>query len=159
MPAPKSIAPRKQWMQATMEDEGAGLRKDIFALLPTIPTAAGTVEIPVIAPEDGYLHSIEVSFLEALVANDTNYVSFFVINYGQDGTGVVSMLSPTGENTSRIIGSGSAIVAKGRRSLKMGNPVSTLKVKAGDRLGFRVVGTGTLANTLTNGAVLFRFVA
>ena len=43
MPAPKSIAPRKQWMQAVMEDNGAGLRKENQLSLPTIPTAAGTI--------------------------------------------------------------------------------------------------------------------
>jgi len=159
MPAPKSFVPRKQWMQAVMEDNGAGLRKENQLSLPTIPTAAGTIEVPVIAPEDGYLHSIEVSFNEALAANDTNYVSFFMINYGQDGLGSVSMLAPTGENTSRIISNGAAINAKARRSLKLGTLASALRVLAGDRLAFRITGTGTLANTLTLGTALVRFVA
>lgn len=146
-------------MNAIMEDEGAGLRKDTQLLLPTIPTAAGTVEIPVIVPEDGYLHSVEVSFTEALAANDTNYVMFNMVNYGQDGNGTVAMLVATSENTTRLTTGGAPINAKARRSLKLAIPVIIQKVKAGDRIGFRVVGTGTLANTLTNGAVLFRFVA
>jgi hypothetical protein len=158
MPVPKSIAPRKQWMQSIMEDNGAGLRIELFALLPTIPTAAGTVEIPLIVPEDGYLHSVEVSFNEALVANDTNYVMFNMVNYGQDGLGTVAMLVATGENTTRVLAPGAPLNAKARRSLALAFPVQLLKARAGDRIGFRVVGNGTLANTLTGGAVLARFV-
>ena len=44
MPVPVSIAPRKQWLQAMMEDNGAGLRRDTQLLLPTIPTT-GVVDV------------------------------------------------------------------------------------------------------------------
>ena len=156
MPATKSIVPQKNWMTAINEDRGAGLRHDIVIPFPTIPTAAGTVDLYTMAPEDGYLHSIEFSGMDALVASDTNYVTFSATNLGQAGTGTTQLLSSGPENSTKVTG-GSAVVANGRKALALVTTATPLKVLAGDRIRVRATVTGTLPNTVTNGIMVIRF--
>ena len=138
-------------------DNGAGLRQDIQVAIPNIGTGAGTFDIGFcIAPEDGYLHSIEFSGANNLVANDTNYLSLQVINLGQSGTGNTMMTATTDANSTKATG-GSGLVAHARRSLVLSSTPSALAVKAGDRIKITQITTGTLANAVNNPVALFRF--
>jgi hypothetical protein len=155
-PAPVSPAPRMPFMQAINEDNGAGFRKDLALFSSAgIPTAAGPTDLYLLAPEDGNLHSVEFSTSAALAPNATNYVTFTLVNLGQDGLGVMNMLEASLRNNTQI--GGANIVANSRLVL----PVSALKgalvVKAGDRLKFTTTVTGTLGGALPNVNVLFRF--
>lgn len=156
MPVPQSSAARKNWMMAINEDNGAGLRKSINITLPTIQTASGNLDIYLMAPEDGILHSAELSALDGLAASDTNYLTFSMTNLGQSGTGTTEMLAATAENTTKVTG-GAALTANSRRILKTATTPSALNVNAGDRIRFRSTGTGTLSNTVSGAVLLFRF--
>ncbi len=156
MPVPLSIAPRQNWMTAINEDNGSGLRHIISLSPANIGTGAGNADTYTMAPEDGYLHSVEFSSIEALTASDTNYVTFLLTNLGQSGVGTTEMLSATPNNTTKATG-GAALVANGRRSLALSTTLANLKVLAGDRLRLRVTGTGTLPNGLTGVAIILRF--
>ena len=156
MPAPTSIAPRMNWMAAINEDNGAGFRKSVAIPLVQIGTAAGNYPSYTMAPEDGYLHSVEVSNTNNLAASDTNFVTFSLLNWGQDGSSSREMLASVPENTTKATG-GSAAVANARKTLKVVQNYDLLKVKAGDRLQFVGVVTGTLPAALANGVALIRF--
>lgn len=156
MPAPASTSPRKQWTTALFEDKGAGLRKDVIANGPDVPTTLNNnLDVYLMVPEDGSLHSVEVSFADALAVSDTNYVTFTLLNLGQDGLGTAQMLAAVPENTTKLTG-GIALVANGRRALKIATG-TLLKVLAGDRLRFRFGNTGTIVNSLRGPVLLIRF--
>ena len=157
MPAPKSSQVGKNWSAALREDGGAGLRIHIIANGPDIPSNLnGTVDVYIMAPEDGMLHSVEFSVSDDLAASDTIYLGFFLTNLGQNGLYYVEMLSSSPENTTRITG-GSPLVANSRRVLKLTPVEELLKVTAGDRLRFRLGSTGNIAKSLRAPVVLLRF--
>jgi hypothetical protein len=133
-----------------------GPRKNVEFPIPTIPAAAGNNDYYLMAPEDGILDSLEVSFIDALVANDTNYVQFTALNLGQAGAGSVVMTDPTAVNSTRVNG-GSGIVANGKKKITLSTSPAVLQVAAGDRIRVRATVTGTLVNTLTGGVLLARF--
>jgi hypothetical protein len=124
--------------------------------LPTVPTAAGTTEINVIAAAAGTVSAVRITFKDALAANDTNWVQFNIKNRGQNGAGTTDVLDTGAVNSSKVTG-GSAVVAYGSRTLTLNATPSNLTVAAGDVLSVQVVGTGTLANTLTEGSVKIVF--
>lgn len=156
MPVPTSIAARKNWMTAINEDKGAGLRKSLIASFPNIEVAAGTTDMYLMAPEDGVLHSVEFSGIDAIAASDTNYVTFSVVNLGQNGLGTTVMSSTSDANTTKATG-GTALVANGRRVIQLSPTLAALNVLAGDRIRVRATVTGTLPNTENGGVVLARF--
>lgn len=119
----------------------------------TIPTAAGTVQMQIIVPFIATLAAVRVAFKDALAANDTNFVTFSLLNRLTTGLGTLDLLATTAVNTTKVTG-GSAIVAYGRRTLTV-HPSNSLVLNAGDVLSFQVTGTGTLANTLTEGTAHF----
>jgi hypothetical protein len=131
--------------------------KEVVSLAgPNVATAAGNADTYAIAPISGYLESVDFSANEALAASDTNYITFVATNLGQDGTGTNSMFSSGNENTSKATG-GAAMVANGKRSINLAATQALLRVRQGDRIQFRITGTGTLANGLTGCVWAFRY--
>lgn len=121
----------------------------------TIATTS-TTDTYVIAPEDGTLTSIDFYGLDALAANDTNYITFSVTNLGQSNGGSTAMLSAVDANTTKATG-GSAIAAHTKRSLTLHGTAGNLSVVQGDLLRIRATATGTLANTVTLPKYCVRF--
>lgn len=113
----------------------------------TIATT-GSSDVFVIVPADGVLSEADFSGVDALAANDTNYITFTITNLGQAGGGTTVMLAATDANTTKLTG-GSALTANARRSLTLNGTAANLIVVAGDRLRLRAAATGTLANTVT----------
>jgi len=113
----------------------------------TIATT-GNSDVYVIVGSDGTLSAAEFSAVDALTANDTNYITFSITNLGQAGAGSTAMLAATDVNTTKSTG-GSALAANARRSLTLNGTAANLVVVAGDRLRLRAAATGTLANTVT----------
>jgi hypothetical protein len=113
----------------------------------TIATT-GNSDVFVIAPADGVLSGADFSGVDALAANDTNYITFSITNLGQAGAGSAAMLAATDANTTKLTG-GTALTANARRSLTLNGTAANLIVVAGDRLRLRAAATGTLANTVT----------
>ncbi len=120
----------------------------------TIPTAAGSTDALIQSYYDGKLIDATISFTDALAANDTNYATFLIDNLNNSAT---NMLAATAANTTKATG-GVALTAHGKRKLGLHGTVANLAVSAGDRLRCRVTGTGTLANTLTQGVITLTFV-
>ena len=123
---------------------------------PTIATGAGNYDTYVLAPEDGNLQSIEFSGIDALAANNTNYITWTVTNLGRDGLGTAQMLAAVPDNTTKATG-GKTMDANDIIELTLSSSLGLLKVRAGDKLRIRATVTGTLANTVTVPLYLVRF--
>lgn len=132
-----------------------GSNKDIEAYPATIATT-GTTSIYVIAPETGSLLNIDFSGVDALAANDTNYITFAITNLGQAGAGSTAMLAATAVNTTKATG-GSALSLNTKRTLTNNGTLVNMDVTVGDRLKIDAVATGTLANTVTFPVYCLRF--
>ena len=128
---------------------GTARSKNIQAVIPTIPTAAGTVEILIITPFAATISSVRVAFKDALTANDTNYVTFRLIN---KTTADSDVIAATDANTTKATG-GTGITAYTTKTLTLAT-AGGVAVAAQDVLALRITGTGTLANTLTEGTVI-----
>lgn len=113
----------------------------------TIPTAAGTIEVLFIAPFAGTVTAIKTVFKEALLANNTNFLSVRAVNLGQAGAGTTDLLLATDVNSTKVT-LGTALAAYAMRDWALG---ASLAVAAGDVVAVRFTGNGTLANTLTEG--------
>lgn len=113
----------------------------------TIATT-GNSDVYMIAPAAGVLSSVVFSGVDALAANDTNYITFSITNLGQAGAGSAAMLAATDANTTKATG-GTAIAANTVRTLSLNGTAANLVVAAGDRIRIRAAATGTLANTVT----------
>ena len=113
----------------------------------TIATT-GNSDVFMIAPAAGVLSSVVFSGVDALAANDTNYITFSITNLGQAGAGSAAMLAATDANTTKATG-GTAIAANTVRTLSLNGTAANLVVAAGDRIRIRAAATGTLANTVT----------
>ncbi len=112
--------------------------------IPTVPTAAGTTEVLLIATGTGIVSAVRVLFKEGLVASDVNLVDFRFRNVSQASADIILA---TAVNSTRTTG-GSALTALTVRSLSLTSGVSVTK---NDVLSFTIVTTGTLPNTLTLG--------
>lgn len=121
----------------------------------TIATTSNT-DFYLIVPAAGKLLSVDFSGIDALAANDTNYITFSITNLGQAGAGSTAMLAATDANTTKATG-GTAIAANTKRSLTKNATAANLVVAEGDRLRIRAAATGTLANTVTGSAFCLRF--
>jgi hypothetical protein len=141
--------------------EAATADGDIVEILPsfqtmTVTNTAGVTSIAttgatseyVIAGKSGILAGIDFSSLAALAANDTNYITFSVVNLGQDGLGSTAMLAAVDANTTKATG-GSAIVANAKRQLTLHATAANLVVVEGDRLQIIATVTGTLGGAVT----------
>lgn len=113
----------------------------------TIATTSNS-DVYMIAPAAGVLSSAVFSGVDALAANDTNYITFSITNLGQAGAGSAAMLAATDANTTKATG-GTAIAANTVRTLSLNGTAANLVVAAGDRIRIRAAATGTLANTVT----------
>lgn len=122
--------------------------KDFNTWGQTIATT-GNTDWYIIVPASGVITSIDYSGTQALAANDTNYITFSINNYLQDGSGVTALLAVSDANTTKATG-GTAIVADSKRVLTLHGTAANLVVTKGDRLLIRVAATGTLANTVTH---------
>lgn len=127
----------------------------IQIIVPTVPTAAGTVNGYGISP-GGRLVSAIFSGVEALATNGANIASFALKNLGQGGAGNVDMLDTTAANSTNSAG-GTALAAHAARTLKVHATPANRDTLPGDRLKFAVTGAGTLANTVTEGRLLLTF--
>ncbi len=111
-------------------------------------TTTGNSDVFVIVPAAGVLTAAQFSGVDALAANDTNYITFTITNLGLAGAGSTAMLAATDANTTKATG-GTALAANTLRSLTLNGTAANLVVAAGDRLRIRAAATGTLANTVT----------
>lgn len=126
-------------------------------VLPATIATTGNTDTYVIAPISGTLLSADFSGVDALAANDTNYITWTITNLGQDGSGSTAILAATDANTTKATG-GTAIAANTKRSLTLhGTSLNTLVVE-GDRLRIRAAVTNTLANTVTFPTYMLRFI-
>lgn len=132
------------------------LRKHVHVTPATIAVGAGNNDAYVIVPESGILDSIEFSGVDALVASDTNYITWTVTNLGQAGAGSTVMLVAGNTNTTKTTG-GTALAANTKRTLSLTATAADKNVTAGDRLRIRAAVTGTLPNTVTFPVYLLRF--
>jgi len=113
----------------------------------TIATT-GNGDVYFIAPQAGTLTAARFSGVDALAANDSNYLTFTITNLALTGSGTAVMLAATAVNTTKSTG-GTALTANARRTLTLSATAGDLVVAAGDRLLCRAAATGTLANTVT----------
>lgn len=113
----------------------------------TIATT-GNSDAYITVPFDGVISAIQFAGVDALAANDTNYITFSVTDLGQAGAGSTAILAATDANTTKATG-GTAISANTRRNLTLTSTAADLVVVRGDRLRIRAAATGTLANTVT----------
>src|SRR3954463_5411536 len=86
---------------------GTARAKNTPRTIPTVPTAAGTLEMLIIVPFAATISSVRVAFKDALTTHDTNFVTFRLIN---KTTADSDVIAATDANTSKITG-GSAITA------------------------------------------------
>jgi hypothetical protein len=121
----------------------------------TIATT-GNSDVFVVIPAAGRLVGVDFSGVDALAANNTNYITFSITNLGTGGSGSAAMLAATAANTTQVTG-GSATVANARRALTLTGTAADLVVAAGQRLRIRAAATGTLANTITFPVYSLRF--
>ena len=122
----------------------------------TIAAAAGATNEYIIAPEAGSLASIEINPLVALAANDTNYITWTVVNLGQAGAGSTAMLAVVNANTTKSTG-GTALAINTKRTLTIHGTPANLVVAQGDKIKIVATVTGTLANTVTVPVYILRF--
>lgn len=131
-------------------------QKSANSAVPTIPTAAGTTAVTLVAPVTGTLTAAKFAAKDALAAHDTNFLTFALVNKGQAGAGTTAMLAATTANTTKITG-GTALAAYTTRNLTLNGTVANLAVVAGDVIEAQFVGAGTLANTVTQGSIQLLF--
>jgi hypothetical protein len=122
----------------------------------TTITTTGNTDEYVIAPVSGVLNEVLFSGIDALTANDTNFITWTITNLGQAGAGSTAMLAATDVNTTKATG-GSALTANTKRALTLNATLTNLVVQAGDRLRVRAAASGTLANTVTKPNYLLTF--
>lgn len=145
-----------------MADHGPRLRNQECeigtASLPSTIATTGNSDGFITVEEDGILRGVDISGVDALAANDTNYLTFTVTNLGQAGSGTTAMLDSGAGNTTKLTG-GKAFGSNARSILQMaGNLLNTnLSCLRGDRIRVRAAATGTLANTVTFTKALFHF--
>lgn len=112
--------------------------------IPTI-AASGNTDGYFVAPFDGTLIGANFSGVDALVAHDSNYLTFSLTNVNNSNA---PMLAATDVNTTKATG-GAAIAANTKRDLTLNATPANLVVQAGQRIRFRAAASGTPANTIT----------
>lgn len=158
---PASTYPRTDFgnLQWTSANASAVLgQKAANSAVPTIPTSAGTTAVTLIAPVTGTLTAAKFAAKDALATHASNLVTWAIVNKGQAGAGTTAMLAATAANTTNSTG-GTALAAYTTRNLTLHGTAANLAVTAGDVLEFQVIGSGTLANTITQGSAQLLFSA
>jgi len=152
MPIEMTSLPRTQFdeIQVTGASmSGTARSKTIQKTIATIPTAAGTAEFLVIVPFASTISSVRVVFKDALATDNTNFVTFRLINKSAADADVIAA---TDANTTKTTG-GSALTAYTPRTMTLATAAG-VDVAAQAILALRITGAGTLANTLTEGALI-----
>jgi hypothetical protein len=103
----------------------------------------------IIMPFAATISSVRVAFKDALTQDGTNFVTFRLIN---KTTADSDVIAATDANTTKTT-TGSAITAYTTRTLTLAT-AGGVSVAAQDVLALRITGAGTLANTLTEGALI-----
>jgi len=155
MPININTLPRTQFDEIQItgaQMSGIAQSKNSGRTIPTVPTAAGTLEILLVVPFAATVSSVRVAFKDALAANDTNFVTFRLIN---KTTADSDVIAATDANTSKATG-GTAIAAYTTRTLTLATAAG-VAVAAQDVLALRITGAGTLANTLTEGTLIINY--
>lgn len=122
--------------------------------LATIATT-GAQESTVIMKYAARLVAMQFVAKDALAANDSNYITFTLVNRVA-GAGSVAMLAATDPNTTKATG-GSAIVAYTKRILTLNATPANLVVAVGDTLSIIATVTGTLSGAVTAPSFLLTF--
>lgn len=133
-----------------------GYVEPVNVISQTIGTATGNYDVYLLAPRTLTTLQVDFSGVDALAANDTNYVTWSITNLGQAGSGTAAILAATDANTTKATG-GSAISANTKRTLTLSSTLANLSVVQGDRIRIRAAVTGTLANTVTFPVYLIQF--
>ena len=152
MPISITTIPRTQFddIQITgAQMSGTAQSKTIQKTIPTVPTAAGTLEVLVIIPFASTISSVRVAFKDGLLQDGTNFATFRLIN---KTTADSDVIAATDANTTKT-STGAAITAYTTRTLTLANAAG-VAVAAQDVLALRITGAGTLANTLTEGTLI-----
>jgi hypothetical protein len=113
----------------------------------TIATTS-TSDVYLQAPVTGSLTGIDFTSIDALAANDTNYITWTLVNLGAAGGGSTAMLAVDATNTTKTTG-GTAITAFAKHALTVHGTAANLLVTKGDILRLRATATGTLTGTVT----------
>jgi len=121
----------------------------------TIGTAAANYDAYMIAPLNGSVVEVNFSALDALAANNGNYITWTITNLGQAGAGSTAILDAIDANTTKFT-TGTGISANTKRTLTLSTTSNNTNVVQGDRLRIRAAVTGTLANTVTFPVYLIR---
>lgn len=117
----------------------------------TIATTS-TSDVYLQAPVTGSLTGADFTSIDGLTANDTNYVTFTMINLGASAGGSTAMLAVADANTTKATG-GSTITAFAKRSLTVHGTAANLLVTKGDIIRCRFTATGTLAGAVTGARI------
>ena len=112
----------------------------------TVPTT-GTADAFMIVPVTGNVIQIDFSCATALVADNTNYVTWTITNLGQAGAGTAALLGAVNANTTKATG-GTGLTVDSKRTLTLTTTLNDLQVVQGDRLKMRVTVSGTLGSSL-----------
>lgn len=140
----------------TRAKQTAAALSKIDNIMPATIATTGNTDQYCIVGETGSVASIDFSGVDALAADDTNYITFSVTNLGQAGAGSTAILAATNANTTKATG-GTALSANTKRSLTLHGTPANLDVVKGDRLLVRAAASGTLANTVTFPVYCIRF--
>jgi len=108
----------------------------------TVATTGATT-IAIQAPRAGTIGGFSLTPLNALAADNTNYLTFAVSNATQTKT----LTAAVDANTTKLTG-GVALVANERHPLTVTATAADLVVAAGDVILLTCTATGTLANTV-----------
>ena len=122
-----------------------GYTEPINVISQTIGTAAGNYDAYFLAPRSLRVFQVDFSAVDALAANNTNYITWTLTNLGQAGAGTGALL---GTNNTTVT-NGSAIAANTKRTFVLTTALNDLNVIQGDRIRIRAAVTGTLANSVT----------
>lgn len=134
----------------------AAKRKQESATIGIINTSAATYQSVLIVPETGTLESFKFVPGTTLAANDTNYITFEIVNSGQAGVGTTAMLAVSDANTTKATG-GSALAAGVPRALTIHGTAANLVVTKGDVIVVKATVTGTLANSVSGSTFALDF--
>lgn len=149
------------WNGLSIDVIGARIQKPLTdvvaqrASMATIATTSNT-DAYVIVEQDGKITSADFTSLDALTADNTNYLTFSLTNLGQSGAGTTAMLAATDANTTKSTG-GTGLTANARRTLTLHGTAGNLTVSKGDIIRLRAAASGTLVNTVTMPVFLLRF--
>lgn len=120
--------------------------------LGTVATT-GNTGTNLVMPLDGILEAAYFSGTTALAADDTNYVTFSIINKSNSDA---ALLASSAMITTQITG-GTAFAAYTPRAFTITTTVANRRVKQWEDVLVRVAATGTLANVIAESSVTLLF--